>query len=76
MTLGDDFTISGNSVMLSSTTNSTGECVTVTGVSDTLVEGTETLNVMIDSPTSRGSIGSGRGTAVVSILDDEGFKDV
>ena len=76
MTLGNDFAISGNSVMLGSTTTSTGECVTVIGMSDILVEGTETLNVMIDSPTSRASIGGGRGSAVVSILDDEGLRDV
>lgn len=58
--------------MLSNTTNSAGECVTITGVSDMLVEGAETLSVTITTPTARGSIGSGRGTAVVSIMDDEG----
>ena len=62
--------------MLSFTTTSTGECVIITGVSDMLVEGTETLNLIITSPTSRGSIGGGHGTAVVSILDDEGLRDV
>ena len=58
---------------LDSATTSAGECVTITGVSDMLVEGTETLNVAITSPTSQGSIGDGRGSAVVSIEDDEGL---
>ena len=62
--------------MLSGSTTSTGECVTITGVSDMLVEGVETLSVTITSPTTRGSIGGGHGTAVVSIVDDEGLRDV
>ena len=41
-----------------------------------LVEGTETLNVTVSSPTPRESTGCGRGTAVVSVVDDEGLRDV
>ena len=70
---GDDYTLSGSSVSFSSTTNSSGECVTITSQPDSLVEGTETLTVSISSPLpARATTDPALSTAVVSIGDSEG----
>ena len=74
-TVTDDFTLSSsNTVSLSSTTPATGECITINVESDLLVEGNENVILTLSSAIGTVQISDARGSAILTIGDDEGWK--